>query len=311
MKLTIFTPTYNRANVLHRVFDSLKAQTFKEFEWLIIDDGSTDETNSLIREWQASPCIDFPIRYIWQENQHKKAAHNRAVWEARGDLFLVFDSDDRCVPEAFERFLMYWNSIPQEEQKKFVGVSGLCKTTEGNIVGECFPCNTWMDSDFLEMRYRYHVRSEKWCMMQVHILREYSFRDDLPGYVPEGTIWSAIARTYKTRFFNEALRIYYFDTPGIMLRKGNLYDVKKNSVGHAYGKEKTLSDDIQWFLHSPVWFYLEAARLFRFWIHTDRRNRRSLRLWPVSRLGKFLLVIAVPLGLIMWLCDSWRSKNST
>ena len=94
---TVFTPTCNRCATLPRVYASLAAQTFRDFEWLIVDDGSTDCTAALVDKWTAQ--ADFPIRYLRQENRGKHIASNRAVREARGELFLVLDSDDACVPQ--------------------------------------------------------------------------------------------------------------------------------------------------------------------------------------------------------------------
>ena len=99
---TVFTPTYNRAYTLHRVYESLKAQTYRDFEWLIVDDGSNDNTRELIQKWQNESL--FSIRYIYQQNSGKHIAFNRAVREAKGELFLTLDSDDACVEEALERF---------------------------------------------------------------------------------------------------------------------------------------------------------------------------------------------------------------
>ncbi len=96
---TVFTATFNRAHVLHRVYHSLRAQTFRDFEWLVVDDGSTDGTGALVEAWRAE--ADFPIRYRYQENRGKHVACNRAVAEARGRFFLTLDSDDACVPQAF------------------------------------------------------------------------------------------------------------------------------------------------------------------------------------------------------------------
>src|SRR5262249_2422136 len=98
---TVFTPTYNRAHTLHRVFDSLCAQTLRDFEWLVIDDGSSDSTRELIDNWTKS--AHFTIRYIKQDHSGKHIAHNCAVREARGQFFLTLDSDDACTPQALER----------------------------------------------------------------------------------------------------------------------------------------------------------------------------------------------------------------
>ena len=89
---TVFTPTFNRAHTLGRVYASLRAQTYTDFEWLIVDDGSTDGTEELVRGWMAE--APFPLRYLTQVHGHKKAAFNRGVREANGELFVALDSDD-------------------------------------------------------------------------------------------------------------------------------------------------------------------------------------------------------------------------
>ena len=101
---TVFTPTFNRAHTLPRVWKSLLQQTFKDFEWIIVDDGSRDNTRDLVSTFRQRS--EFPVRYLWQQHAHKKAAYNFAVREARGILFLGFDSDDECVPTALRAILV-------------------------------------------------------------------------------------------------------------------------------------------------------------------------------------------------------------
>ena len=90
--ITIFTPTYNRAYILPILFESLKIQTVKEFEWIIVDDGSTDNTESLIYKFKEE--CNFSIRYFKKENQGKHIAINFGVEKAKGNLFFIVDSDD-------------------------------------------------------------------------------------------------------------------------------------------------------------------------------------------------------------------------
>jgi glycosyltransferase involved in cell wall biosynthesis len=303
MLFTVFTPTYNRANTLARVYESLRSQTFRDFEWLIVDDGSTDDTKILVERWQAASDNDFPIRYIWQENQHKKVAHNRAISEARGDLLVVFDSDDRCVPEALDRFRKHWESIPEQQKSKFWCVCGLCQTEEGEVVGDYFPYGSWIDSNSLEIRYRYKVAGEKWGAMRTDVLKSFPFRQDIPGLVPEGTVWNAIAREYRTRFFNEPIRIYAQDVPGLIARKGEVVNASENSAGALYEKKMTLEHDIQYFKYAPVQFFMEGARLTRFWLHCSRKWRQRLGYWPKTSKGKVLVLVGAPLGMLMWLRD--------
>lgn len=309
MQFTVFTPTHNRAETLSRVLESLRSQTFRDFEWLVIDDGSTDQTRELVDIWSRDLDIEFPIRYLWQENAHKKVAHNRAVKEARGEMLVVFDSDDRCVPNALERFWRHWSAIPGQEKERFVGVSGLCMDDAGVIVGNRFPTNEYIDSDSLEVKYRHGISGEKWGAMRVDVLRAFPFREDIPGYVPEGTVWYAIARNYKVRFFNEALRVYSQDVPGLIPRKGETVDPKKSAPGALYAKKFYLGNNISYLRHAPREFILESARLIRFWLHCSSNSRRQIGYWPESGMGKMLAVVGAPLGIGMFLVDRWRKSR--
>ena len=106
-RLTIFTPTYNRAYILPKLYDSLCEQTCQDFEWLIVDDGSTDHTKELVDNWQQECKVC--IRYIYQENSGKMMAHNKAVQESAGELFMCIDSDDcLCSDMVVEDTLSYW-----------------------------------------------------------------------------------------------------------------------------------------------------------------------------------------------------------
>ena len=109
--------------------------------------------------WQAES--NFPIRYIFQENQGKPAAFNHGVREARGELFLTLDSDDECVPEALDRFKYHWDTIPSAEKDKFSAVTVLCRDQNGDLVGDKFPRDV-LDSDTIEVTFKYGVGGEKW-----------------------------------------------------------------------------------------------------------------------------------------------------
>lgn len=204
---TVCTPTCNRAHTLHRPFDSLRSQTTRDFEWLVIDDGSTDHTRERVARWVRE--ADFPIRYLYQENRGKHVAHNRGILEARGELFLVLDSDDACLPQTLTRFKHHWEQIPASRRARFVGVTGLCASVDGKIVGDKFPADV-LDSDFIEIVTRYRVCGEKWGFHRTDVLREFPF-PEIPGerFIAEGLVWNRVARKYKTRFVNEAVRIYH------------------------------------------------------------------------------------------------------
>lgn len=203
---TVFTPTYNRARTLPDVYESLKTQQFRDFEWLIVDDGSKDGTAELVEAWQKEAC--FPVRYFYQENKGKHVAFNLGVRHAMGELFLTLDSDDTCVPEALEKLISHWHRIPEAEKHKYSAVTGLCIDKMGEIVGTSFPADI-IDSNSFEIDSKYGVTGEKWGFQRTAVLKEFpypEFRDE--KFVPESIVWNRISLKYKTRFVNEKLRIF-------------------------------------------------------------------------------------------------------
>jgi len=205
---TVFTPTYNRAHTLHRVHKSLMTQTYRNFEWIIVDDGSTDDTKELVIKWQNE--ADYPIRYIWQSNSGKNIAVNRGVSEASGELFLIIDSDDALVPIALERFKFHWDSIPEDEKKGFSGVTCHCLDDRGKFIGTKFPFDP-TDSNPLEIHFKHNVRGEKCGFQRTEILRQFPYPIfEGEKFIPQSLVWNRIAGQFKTRYVNEALRIYHF-----------------------------------------------------------------------------------------------------
>ena len=149
---TIFIPTYNRANLLPRAFSSIERQTFLNFEVLVIDDGSTDNTHEVVEEWRKR--VNFPVDYHHQQNQGKPAAHNFALKFIHGFFTVILDSDDTLADNALELLLAHWNAIPDKQKLSYAGVEGLCALLKnGEVTGNHFPADVF-DSDYLETRYR-------------------------------------------------------------------------------------------------------------------------------------------------------------
>lgn len=210
---TVFTPAYNRAHTLPRVFESLCAQTFRNFEWLLVDDGSTDVTRQLVEDFKAKAA--FPIRYVFQSNLGKHVAFNRAVAEARGELFLTLDSDDACTPQALERLRFHWDAIPEKERNNFSAVTALCADQNGKVVGLLFPRDI-TDSNSIDIYTGHRAFGDKWGFQRTSILREFPF-PEITGekFIPEGIVWNRIALKYKTRFVNEVLKTCHYLADGL------------------------------------------------------------------------------------------------
>jgi glycosyltransferase involved in cell wall biosynthesis len=299
---TVFTPTYNRAHTLHRVYESLSRQTFRDFEWLIVDDGSDDGTGDLAARWRTT--ANFPIRYLRQRNRGKHVAFNHGVREAAGRLFLPLDSDDACVAQALERFIHHWESIPEEQKACFTGVTALCTDEAGRPIDRAFPLDV-TDSDSLEMRYRFHITGEKWGFHRTDVLRAFPFPEDVPrGYLPEAVVWSRIARIYKTRFVNEALRIYHTDQPSLMRGTGP----ERDAASARLADLMVLNEHLDYFKYAPLAFCRSAAQYVR--LSTHARTGPAEQFAEISSpLGKALWMTAYPVGLVVYLRDRRTARR--
>ncbi len=301
-QFTVFTPTYNRGHTLHRVYESLAAQTFRDFEWLIVDDGSADDTCRCVSHWIEQ--ADFPIRYLWQRNSGKHVAFNRAVREAKGRFFVPADSDDRFVPTALERFLFHWNTIPESRRREFTGVACLCMTERGDVIGDQFPFDP-TDSDSLEISYKYKVRGEKWGFHRTDVLRQFPF-PEIPGvgFVPEGIVWNQIARKYKIRFINEALRIYTQDACNQLTRRSAK---EKASVRVFYAVP--LNTELDFLKHDPISFLKVSLQYVRFsWLAGDSPRVQLSRLSQWT--GRALWAITFIPGSLLAAMDSILERGS-
>jgi len=230
--VTVLTPTFNRAGTLPRLYRSLLEQDLNDFEWLVIDDGSSDGTGELVAGWAAE--ARFPIRYRHQENAGKHVALNRGVESARGRYVTVIDSDDWYVPGALKRMLAVWDSIPAEQRNGFAEVQGLGATPDGVPLGR-LPADV-IDSDNVEIRMRYGMRGDAQGMLRTEVMREFPFPEDLGRFVAESLIWNRMARRYRTRYVNEVLAHKEYRPDGLTAG-GRRHQVESSAAALLFQKE--------------------------------------------------------------------------
>lgn len=301
---TVFTPTYNRVHTLERVFDSLCAQTFKDFEWLIVDDGSTDSTAALVERFKEN--AEFELRYIFQRNSGKHVATNRAVGEARGRFFLTLDSDDACVPEALERLLFYWNTIPDDRKQQFSAVTALCMDPAGRVIGSKFP-HSPLDSTPVEVTYRYRVRGEKWGFQRTDVLRRHPFPViEGEAFVTEALVWNAIGKDYRTRYVNDALRIY-FETADQRADNLSNVGVVRQAQGRQMFARGLLNDFVRYGRYAPGEFYKCAANYARCSFHL-RTGLAEQWAGLTNGAARCLWLSALPAGYLLSLRDRQRLR---
>lgn len=294
-RFTVFTPSYNRAHTLHRVYDSLKAQTFRDFEWIVIDDGSNDNTLELVEGWQVT--ADFPIQYIYQKNAGKHIAFNRGVAMARGELFLPIDSDDGFLPESLAVLIATWENISEEKRSEFTGVVTLCQSEGGEIYGDLFKTDP-LDTNALDLSFVFKKRGETWGFHRTDILKEYPFPEDGGvRFVPENFVWGAIARKYKVRCINKALRVFYQDS-GNQITKS---DPRKKALVKDYFVY-FINRDIDYAWHDPRTFIKWAALYVRYSLHTGSIDFLSPKMY--QNISAYLLCLgAMPIGISLYILD--------
>lgn len=256
-----------------------------------------------MNRWGAE--ANFPIRYIYQENQGKHIAHNRAVAEARGEFLLPLDSDDALVSHALARLKYHWDSIKDELKERFSAVTGLCLDEAGRLVGNRFPEDVW-DSDSLSAIYKHKIRGDKCGFQRTAVLRQFPMPGPEVGKsaIPEGLVWFKIARQYKTRFVNEPLLINYQSDDSLSRPR---YP-QTNALGAAIYHGTQLNSNIDYLTDAPLEFLTCAAQFARFSFHLGRSpvaQFRALTNWW----AKALWLVALPIGAAAFIGDPSPDPN--
>ncbi len=224
--ITVFTPTYNRAYTLHQLYDSLCRQKNKDFEWLILDDGSQDETEQIVNRWINEKIID--VRYFKTQNGGKSRAINKGVLIANGELFFIVDSDDYLMDNAIDKVLFHWNKI--EEKFKYSGVCARRIYTTGEKIGGDNIKFDIIDSDNLSFHYSLGINADIAEVFRTDLLRKYPFPEfENEKFVPEAFIWNKITRLYPMRYFNEGIYVCEYLSDGYT--KNFKRNLKQNPKG--------------------------------------------------------------------------------
>ena len=205
--ITIFTPTYNRATTLPRLYNSLLKQTNHKFEWIIIDDGSVDNTEEIVAQFLSNDN-PFEIVYKKKSNGGKHRAINDAVKMARYDWFFIVDSDDFIIDTSVEKIISWTKTV--EDDNSFAGVAGLRGYIEGDKKIGNYPTSEKY-KDFIDatnlQRAKFKLEGDKAEIYKTEILRKYPFPEfEGENFLSEGVVWDSIAKDgYKIRWYNEII----------------------------------------------------------------------------------------------------------
>ena len=286
MKITIFTPTYNRAYNLKNVYDSICNQTYKNFEWVVVDDGSVDNTKQVIESFKQEEKIH--INYHYQENRGKHFAINKGVALAEGELFLILDSDDELPDFALQLIADKYKGF--EGKENIGGVAGRRMFKEGDIVGS----NNFTElvSNSLDIRYKHHVSGDLVEIFKTDVLKEFPFPEiENEKFCPEALLWNRIAQKYKLLFFNKGIYITQYLPDGLTSKIVKIRMTSPIASMLTYSELESYS--------VPVFQKIRAnINFWRFSFNSNYSFSKKLKM-----VYKLFSLIGMPLGFIMYLKD--------
>lgn len=225
---SVVTPTYNRANLIARVFDSLQSQTFTDFEWIVIDDGSTDDTELVVSKMKSQ--AKFNVRYVKTINQGKAKALNESLRHCNGVMYLVFDSDDWCDSNALEVFNEEYKKLKELSVfNEYCSISCLKRYASGDVVGDDYKEISKYGDSYIG-RVNKNIKGDKWeCLFFDKLIGRYYPVVNNEKYMAPGYLWLQLASEgYKTVFLDMALSTIEYQNDGIS--KNNLKYRYKNPM---------------------------------------------------------------------------------
>lgn len=277
--LTVFTPTYNRAYTLHKCYESLQKQTSKDFIWLIIDDGSTDNTKELVDGWIAESKME--IRYKYQENQGMHGAHNTAYELIDTELNVCIDSDDYMPEDAVENIVNFWKENKRDD---LAGIAGLDIYESGEIIGEKLP-EYIKESTYWDIYHKYRVKGDKKLVYRSDLTRKYPYPVfEGEKYVGLGYKYAKLDDGYKLLFLNKPLCVVEYMEDGST--RNMLRQYRNNPRGFAFIRVEDMQNprgNLKFKFKSCV-HYVSSNLI--------SKNKKFIKESPC----KLLTVLAFPLG---------------
>lgn len=293
--LTVFTPTYNRAHTLGRTYESLCRQTNKDFEWLVIDDGSTDNTGELVSSWISENKL--PIRYIHKENGGLYTGYNTAYLNIESELCVCIDSDDYMPDDAVEKILRCWH---ERGSNAYAGLMGLDFLLDDTPIGGLFPDNrdeVWFMDLYLK---KLHLGDTK-PVLRTELMKMVAPMEGFPGEKNFNPVYMMmqVCDQYPLLLLNENL--CYVD-----------YQIGADSMSAVIWKQ---------YMNSPRSF--QKQRILEMQLkHNTWKNRARVAIhyvassiiahdtaWLRKSPLKVLTLLVSPIGLALYLLISYKAKR--
>ena len=282
--LTVFTPSYNRAYTLHKCYESLLRQTSKDFTWLIIDDGSSDNTKELVDSWINENKIE--INYIYQENQGMHGAHNTAYENIDTELNICIDSDDYLTDFAVEEIKNHWNKVKCDNLS---GIIGLDSYKDGKIIGDKFPEDMKTTTVF-DFYYNKRLTGDKKIVYRTELTKMYPYPIfEGEKYVGLAYKYYKLDEKYELSTLNKVLCVVEYLEDGSSVNMFKQYI--NNPRGFAFYRRENMANSKASFKYSfqQCVHYVSSSIL--------SRNSKFLKESP----KKVMTLMAIPFGVILYL----------
>lgn len=290
--LTVFTPAYNRAHLLPRLYESLKRQTLKDFEWLIIDDGSSDNTREVVGDFKKEGLVE--IRYIYQENQGMHGAHNTAYKNITTVLNTCIDSDDYMPDDAVGKILKKWEEVKGDPT--ISGIVGLDEDMSGKILGTKFTT----PSTTLEAFYENGGRGDKKLVYRTDVMKQYPEYPIFEGekYVGLGYKYLLADKDYKLATLNEPLVIVDYQEGGSS--NNMLRQYYRNPKGFAFLRREQMKLSKSWKRNAMDAVHYVSSSLLA-------GNKNFITESP----KKLLTLAALPLGFLLSRYVAYKNQTKS
>ena len=283
---SIITPCFNSSKSIYDVFNSLKKLNNKNFEWIVINDASTDSTIEILKGFLEEVNFEITI-FNLKENKMATYGYHLGIEKALGDFIIFLDHDDQIKSNALDRFLKNWDSLSINQQESLAGMIALCEDENGNIVGTKFPRSPEIDN-FFNMTFDYKVRGEKFFCYKNEIMKENNFQL-VDRYIPESNLIYKISSKYDTLFFNESLRVY--NLPQKNSSNLSNLDPFKYSVGFRLNYLDLLNNYSSQLIAKP---YTLVSFIFHFSIYSSS-SQTNLKLCLFELKSYFHKVLLLPI----------------
>lgn len=283
IELTVFTPAYNRAHTLSRTYASLQRQDCKEFIWLVVDDGSIDDTKELVQKWKEEER-GFDIRYVYKENGGMHSAHNCAYRHIDTTLAVCIDSDDALADGAITKILKKWREI---EKLNYAGIIGLdADLNTGKVLGTEFPAGM-KDTTLMDF-YAAGGTGDKKLVLRTEIVNKYPPYPEFPGekYVALGYKYRLIDQDYKLAVLNEVLCNVEYQADGSSKTMYRQY--LKNPQGFAFWRKVNMLYPVH-----PRRIFIECIHYVSSSIFAGNKSFIS------ESPRKKMTILAIPFGLLL------------